>query len=132
MTRRLIYCCACEKDVAALLVRGDEAYRGCRHLTLLRFWRCDDCRNFVGCHHKSDDPLRPLGCIPTPEVKEARKLIHAVLDPIWKQGHMERKRLYKLLSAKLGREYHTAELRTPEEATMIYVFVTRLAVRLSP
>lgn len=132
MAQRSIYCCACKTDVQAVLTRGHEIYPSRTDLGTLPFWRCPDCRNFVGCHHKSADRIRPLGCIPTQEIRQVRKDIHAALDPIWKEGHMERKRLYKLLTAKLGREYHTAELRTPEEASMIYVFVKRLAMRLRP
>jgi hypothetical protein len=132
MARRSIYCCACKGEVQAALVRGHEVYPRRPDLATLPFWRCPDCRNFVGCHHKSHDRIRPLGCIPTQAIRDMRKLIHQQLDPIWKAGLMERKRLYKLLTAKLGREYHTAELRTEEEAQAMYLFIERLSRRLSP
>jgi len=86
----------------------------------LPFWKCDTCNNFVGCHHKTKDRTRPLGCIPTKEIKEARIHIHAILDPIWKSGKIQRKHLYARLSEKLGYQYHTAELRSIEQARKVY------------
>ena len=65
----------------------------------------------------------PLGCIPTPEIKEARKHIHALLDPIWQSGKMGRKELYAVISERIGWTYHTAKIRSIEEAREIYRIV---------
>lgn len=77
-----IYCCGCEKKVPARLTDGAEIYPHRHDLSGLPFWKCDTCGNFVGCHHKTKNRTRPLGCIPTPEIKEARKRIHSLLDPL--------------------------------------------------
>lgn len=114
--KKTIYCCGCEKDVEPHLVTGKEIYPHRKDLYSLPFWRCNDCMNFVGCHHKTTDRIRPLGCIPTPAIKAARKNIHKLLDPLWQLGKIKRKDVYRLLSEKLGKEYHTAEIRTTEEA----------------
>lgn len=53
-------------------------------------------------------------------MKDARKHIHARLDPIWKEKRMDRKHLYARLTTVLGRQYHTADLRTLDEAREIY------------
>lgn len=114
-----IYCCACGHDVDARLTGGKEIYPHRLDLFPLPFWKCDKCKNFVGCHHKTKDRTKPLGCIPTPEIKNARKQIHGLLDPLWKSGRMKRGAIYGRLSAVLGREYHTAEIRTIGEANTI-------------
>ena len=124
---RTIYCCQCEADVPARLTDGREVYRHRPDLHSLPFWKCDGCGNTVGCHHKTKDRTRPLGCIPGPEMKKARGHIHALLDPVWKSGQFERRELYARLSAVLGREYHTGELRTLDEARTIYRAVQKIA-----
>lgn len=126
--RRALYCCQCEADVEARLTDGREAYPHRPDLHDLPFWKCDDCGNFVGCHWKTKDRTRPLGNIPTKELKNARQHIHRILDPIWKQGKMPRGKLYARIAKELGvEEYHTAELKTVEDARRVYAFVKRLA-----
>ncbi len=123
-----IYCCACGKDVSARLTNGREIYPHRRDLSRLPFWKCDSCRNFVGCHHKTSKPTTPLGCIPTPEIKNARQQIHRVLDPIWKSKRMSRKKVYQAVANQLGKStYHTAEIRSVEEARTVYRVAQELA-----
>jgi hypothetical protein len=102
--------------VDARLTDGGEIYPHRPDLYELPFWRCDGCRNFVGCHHKTRNRTAPLGCIPTAELKEARKHLHALIDPIWQSGKMGRKELYAAISRDVGWNYHTATTRTIEEA----------------
>lgn len=127
VTSRVIFCCGCSRDVEARLTDGASVYPHRPDLAALPFWRCDACGNYVGCHHKTTDCTRPLGIIPTPEIRNARKHIHTILDPLWKSGRLRRGDLYARLSAHLGYEYHTAEIRTIEEARRIYAFVRALA-----
>lgn len=110
-----IYCCGCKREVNARLMDGSEVYPHRGDLQSLPFWRCDACGNFVGCHHKTVNRTRPLGCIPTQELKDARRNLHALIDPIWRSGRMRRGDLYKAISRDIGREFHTAEIRTIEE-----------------
>jgi hypothetical protein len=61
-------------------------------------------------------------------LKNARQHIHRILDPIWKQGKMPRGKVYAKLAKELGiSEYHTAEIRTIEEARRVYAIVKMLA-----
>jgi hypothetical protein len=113
---RTLYCCGCGCEATARKVSGADIYPNRPDLSGKVFWRCDACRNYVGTH-KSE---APLGCIPTPELRKARGHIHAILDPIWKQRRMDRGQLYKRLTETLGRQYHTADLRTIDECRMIY------------
>lgn len=121
---RMILCCGCGEDIQARLTSGREIYPHRPDLHRLPFWMCDACGNYVGCHHKTKDRLRPLGNIPTPKLRSARNSIHRILDPIWKEGHMKRGRVYRLLSERLGIPgYHTGEIRTIEEARQVYRIV---------
>ncbi len=122
-----IYCCGCGEKVQARLTDGSEIYPHRQDLYSLPFWKCDTCGNYVGCHHKTKNRTTPLGCIPTPELKNARSQIHHLLDPIWQRGKMERKEIYKKLSDELGWKYHTAQIRSVEEARKVYRIVQRYA-----
>lgn len=117
---RRIHCCACTREVDARLTDGGEIYPHRADLRSLPFWRCDACGNFVGCHHQTKNRAEPLGCIPTAELKEARKKLHALIDPIWQSGKMGRRELYAAMSRDLGWEYHTAKTRTMDEARAAY------------
>lgn len=116
----MIWCCGCSCEVNPRLTDGLEIYPHRADLSALPFWKCDACSNYVGCHHKTKDPTKPLGCIPTRELVNARKRIHALLDPIWKSGQMPRGKVYAILSDKLGHPYHTGELRSLDDARIVY------------
>ena len=122
----LIYCCGCEEKIEARLTNGKEAYPHRRDLYKHPFWICDRCKLTVSCHHKTKNPTQPLGCIATPQIKNARRHIHALLDPLWESGKYKRAKVYKLISDKFGREYHTAHIRTIEEARDVYRFIKTL------
>lgn len=123
-----IYCCGCGCNVEARLTDGGEIYPHRSDLAALPFWRCDDCGNYVGCHHKTKDRTRPLGHIPTAEIRDARKHIHAILDPLWKSKRMSRRDIYAKIAERIGRaEYHTAEIKSVEEARDVYRAVKEIA-----
>lgn len=120
MERRIILCCQCGTEVDARLTSGAEVYPHRPDLKDLPFWRCDDCGNWVGCHHKTKNRTAPLGAIPSPELKRARSQIHALIDPLWKSKRIGRSELYARMSEALGWEYHTASIRTIDEARQVY------------
>lgn len=121
-----IYCCGCKEDVMAGLVPGTTTYPHLISLHNVPFWRCYQCKNFVGCHYKSKDTLKPLGVIPTKELKLARQFIHARLDPLWKKGLITRAGIYSEISTRIGYDYHTAEIREIEEARKIYRIIKEI------
>lgn len=126
MILRPIYCAGCEKEVNARLTDGTEIYPHRKDLSKLPFWRCDTCKNYVGCHHKTESRTRPLGCIPTKELMNARKHIHALLDPMWKNGEISRGELYDRISDIVGWKYHTANIRSVDEARKVYRIVQEI------
>ncbi len=126
-----IRCCGCNgSKVTARLTNGKEIYPHRKDLYDLPFWKCDVCGNFVGCHHKTKNRTQPLGCIPTPEIKNARQHIHRILDPIWKSKLAKRNEIYAWLSEQLGWKYHTAQIRSIEEARKVYRLVQRFKAEL--
>jgi hypothetical protein len=122
----IIYCTGCSRDVDARLTDGKERYPHRKDLYDIPFWRCDACGNYVGCHYKTKESTRPLGCIATPEILDARKRLHRLLDPLWKNGKINRKEAYKYVSDRLGYQYHNGEIKTLEEARNIYRIVAEL------
>ncbi|MDY6990680.1 MAG: zinc-finger-containing protein [Thermodesulfobacteriota bacterium] len=122
-----IFCCGCREKVDARLADGAEIYPHRLDLYNLPFWKCDGCGNHVGCHHKTKNETRPLGCIPTPEIKNARMEIHKIIDPLWKSGRVDRKTLYAAISEHLGWTYHTAKIRSIDEARKVWRFVRKYA-----
>src|SRR4051812_7339665 len=85
-----LYCCQRRGEVDARLTDGGEIYPHKPDLCGLPFWKCDGCGNYVGCHHKTQDRTRPLGNIPNKAMREARKHIHRILDPLWKATYYYR------------------------------------------
>lgn len=124
-----IYCCQCKKEVNARLTNGAEIYPLREDLYSLPFWKCS-CGNFVGCHHKTPQRTKPLGCIPTKEIRNARKHIHALLDPMWKNGKNKRGHLYAEISRQLGYQFHTAEIRSIEEARIVYRIILDISKKV--
>lgn len=116
-----LHCCGCGRKVSARLTDGKEIYPHRSDLGGLPFWKCDGCGNYVGCHHKTKNRTKPLGVIPTPEIRDARGKIHDILDPLWKSGKIERGRLYHEIACALGvQKFHTAELKTIEACREAY------------
>jgi hypothetical protein len=125
---RQIFCCGCQDSVEARLTNGSEIYPHRKDLWGQPFWKCDACRNYVGTHHKTNKPTQPLGNIPTREIRIARQRVHAALDPLWKSGHYSRRAIYGHLTKKLGYQYHTAEIRTVDEADVVVHLLNELRV----
>lgn len=116
-----LWCCACQTNVEARLTDGSECYPHRPDLAEHPRWKCDTCGNHVGCHHKTKNPIRPFGNIPSPELKRARQHIHALIDPVWKSGKIKRAKVYAHISKTLGYQYHTGELKTIDEARRVWV-----------
>lgn len=127
METKKIFCCGCTDYVKARLTDGKEIYPQRWDLHSLPFWKCDECGNSVGCHHKTTKPTQPLGCIPTPALKIARMEIHKIIDPLWKLGGKKRSDIYKKIAEEMGIEkYHTAQIRSVEEAQKVLEIVKKI------
>lgn len=72
-------------------------------------WMCYYCKEhdtYVGCHNNTREPL---GTMAGEELRRLRMAVHAKIDPLWRLGQYERKEVYKILSKRLGYQYHTGE-----------------------
>lgn len=127
LVKQQIYCCGCDEKVHARLTDGKEIYPHRPDLAGLPFWKCDDCQNYVGCHHKTKARTTPLGIIPTKEIMHARSHVHRILDPLWRSGKMDRKEVYAKLTKELGWKYHTANIRSVSEARQVYKTIRGLS-----
>lgn len=123
-----LYCCGCSNNSQAQLVSGKEIYPHRPDLYSLPFWQCLKCKNYVGCHHKTRNKTKPLGCIATPEIKKARQHIHKLIDPLWQpDNYNKRDFIYSIIAKELGRrKYHTANIRSIEEAREVWKIAKRL------
>lgn len=124
---RKIYCCGCGGKVSAKLTDGSKIYPHRPDLGNLPFWLCSTCGNYVGCHHKTKDRTRPLGDIPTREVRNARQHIHRILDPLWKSGRFRRGEIYQMISNRIGYQFHTAEILSVQQAREVYRIIQEIA-----
>lgn len=124
-----IECIECGSNVKARLVTGEEIYPHRSDLYEKTFWKCDTCGNYVGCHPNSDN--KPLGFIPSAEVRKARREIHAILDPLWRSKKIRRVAAYKYISNRVGYDYHNGELRDIGEARKVYKIVAKLHSKLN-
>ena len=126
-----IYCNQCQKEIEVRLTSGEEIYPHRPDLYDLPFWKCDVCKNFVGCHHKTDNPTKPLGTIATEEVRKAKRAIHALLDPLWQNKKIKRGQAYAYIKHRIGYDFHTGEINDIEEARKVYKIVATLHNELS-
>ena len=128
--RLKIYCTCCNKDVPAELVNGRKIYPHREDLKQLLFWQCDTCNNYVGCHKNPRRALEPLGVISTPEIRNARRHIHELLDPIWQNGQMSRSDLYREIGSRLGYVFHTANIKSLEEGRKVWKIIKEIQKEL--
>jgi len=113
----IIYCCKCDKDVNAELTKGNIIYPHRTDLYNKNFYKCPHCGNYVGCHPGT---TRPLGCIPTYEIRLARHRLHDIMDPLWKDGLISRMKLYKTISKRIGYNFHVGNIKSVTECFEIY------------
>lgn len=128
-SNKSVYCCNCQSDMICNLIDATTAYPH-RNDIYAHFWQCPSCKHFVGCH-KGKKGYKPLGVIPTPQIKYARSKLHEIIDPLWQKGKISRSDLYRKISEYLGWNYHTAELRTIDDCRKVWVFVKGLEKTLT-
>ena len=120
-----LWCCQCQKTVQARLTSGAETYPHRPDLASLPRWICDGCNNHVGTHHKTSNPTKPLGNIPSSEIKKARIAIHNLIDPFWKSKTITRGKIYAHISKEIGYKYHTGEIKNIEDARKVYLIAKK-------
>lgn len=102
-----VICQYCGKE--AELVGGDKVYGGNEKYNNISVWRCEDCDAWVGCHPENmrygRTGIEPLGTLAKQDLRDARRLVHSVFDPIWKEGAFSgpggRRKAYAELARRL-------------------------------
>lgn len=84
----------------------NEEYYGRRFGRSYMCYYCKDCDAYVGTHNNT---TRALGTMANHELRKKRMAVHALIDPLWKEGGYSRGKVYQMLSDALGREVHVGE-----------------------
>ena len=101
------FCPYCAKP--SKLVTGAVIYPHRPDLSSLHFYLCAECDAYVGCHGNT---TTPLGRLANEELRRAKKMVHAVFDPIWQKRLEEKSKTnpnYKKVHARGGRYKKLAE-----------------------
>lgn len=94
----------------ARLVTGAAIYRNRPDLNNLKFWQCQPCDAYVGCH-KNGDGTNPLGRLANAQLRMWKSNAHAVFDPFWKNsGRGRRSVMYAKLARELGIEINDCHI----------------------
>lgn len=83
----------------AEFVGGDVIYPHRPDLADKKFWRCEPCQAYVGCHKGTE---LPLGRLANAELRKAKMNAHAAFDPLWKEDGMDRSAAYTWLQEAMG------------------------------
>jgi len=102
-----VFCPYCGKEAEWV---ENKAIYGRNYGKSYMCYLCNDCDAYVGCHNNT---RKPLGIMANRELRDWRKKVHAVIDPIWKTGKLPRDVVYARLSEALGYRYHTGESDIP-------------------
>lgn len=94
-------CPYCGKDSEH--VDGTAIYPHRPDLAVKKFWRCQPCDAYVGCHLGTPEPL---GSLANAELRKARSEAHSAFDALWvfNDSPLTRKEAYVWLAAELGIE----------------------------
>ena len=82
----------------AVLVTGQVIYPHRSDLFDKKFWQCQPCDAYVGCHSGG---TTPLGRLANNELRKAKMSAHAAFDPIWQSEEMTRSEAYAWLAKTL-------------------------------
>lgn len=89
-------CAYCGNE--AEYVTGEDIYPHRKDLYDKKFWRCEPCDAYVGCHATTG---KPLGRLANAELRRRKSMAHQKFDPLWRNGGMSRSKAYNWLSNQL-------------------------------
>ena len=96
-------CTYCKHE--AEWVQNKEVY-GRNYGKSYMIWLCRNCGAYVGCHNNT---RRAKGTFANTELRAARRLAHATIDPLWRSGKYTRKGVYTMLEDAFGEQVHVGE-----------------------
>lgn len=98
-----VVCPYCDRP--ARLVTGSVIYPHRLDLIDLKFWQCEPCDAYVGCHRAGNgqgDGTKPMGRLANAELRRWRNAAHTAFDPLWRSRRMRRREAYGWLAKRLG------------------------------
>lgn len=99
-----VVCPYCDKP--AVLVGGNVIYPHRDDLTHKKFWMCEPCEAWVGCHPPDKKSKRPndipMGRLANADLRNLKVMAHAYFDPLWKSKEMTRTQAYAWLAKEVG------------------------------
>jgi zinc-finger-containing domain len=99
-----VTCDYCHRPAA--LVTGEAIYPHRPDLASKKFWHCEPCGAWVGCHpphrKRKQAGTEPLGRLANAELRRAKQAAHAAFDPLWKSREMTRTEAYAWLAGAIG------------------------------
>lgn len=108
----VLFCVNCQKEVLAEYENNS--------------WKCPHCNNSVGCHKGTN---RPLGCIPSPELRLKRIELYSLMEPLFSK--ISKLKLLKLLSEKLGYKFHLHQVKSIKECERVIDLVVEIGKELN-
>lgn len=88
----------------AVLVGAMRIYPNRDDLAHRKFWFCEPCSAWVGCHEAGmgqGDGTQPLGVLTNAAGRTARRAAHAAFDSLWNSGGLSRNKAYAWLAKSL-------------------------------
>lgn len=92
------YCQHCREECRDRL--GIDIYPDRPELAKTVIWECVFCGARVGTHEDGPHKGKPLGTAADPELRKARVMLHALVDPVW----LKASELPEYLSARTHRD----------------------------
>lgn len=118
--------CECEAE----LVTGRVIYPRRPDLRTLRFYLCNPCDAYVGCHRDKSRKHGwvPFGKLANAELRRARNAAHREFDSLWQSQRMTRKEAYAWMASSMGitkKEAHIGDF-TVEQCRQLVDLVSTL------
>ena len=124
----IVFCCVCNQDVNVNRVTGRDIYPHRKDLYHLSLIQCEKCKSHAGCHQNNG---KPLGSIPTPELRKLRVQLHARFDYLWKSKQLTRFQAYQQMSEILGKEFHIGDVRSKSEYDKVVAAINKIREKLA-
>lgn len=132
-----LYCCGCQENVTPYLVSGADVLPEIKRLRKRSFWKCEECRNFVGTYEKTygkkTEYFAPLGPIGTKKIRKTQDKLRAEIGLILKAKKdtpNAKQILYDWLSKKLFYPYRTEAIISKAEANLVFGYLNQIKEKI--
>lgn len=101
-------------------VTGEKIYPHRPDLYGKKFYLCEPCDAYVGCH--SDG--KPMGRLANLRLRQLKSMAHAVFDPLWKSKALSRTKAYAWMATRMDLEIHHCHIgHFDEDQCLSVIFI---------